>query len=182
MDVEEDVLLKTHLRKSRYIENVALLSTCDTVRIIEQVTARKKVYGRFTKFIFHSTKLLTTISATSNCAYISVFCQPSIRESVVQVALIFCNGCRGRCSVKDSSTQIQVYRKCRFIVNMRYCENHRTFEESVRTIYEIHFLFHKITNSNFCLRLLCLHIGLFQPSNRGSVVQVALTLQRQDSL
>ena len=87
MDVEEDVQLKPHLRKSRYIENVALLSTCDTVRIIEQVTARKKVYGRFTKFIFHSTKLLTTISASSNCAYISVFCQPSIRESVVQVAL-----------------------------------------------------------------------------------------------
>ena len=73
MDVEEEVLSKTHLRKSRYIENVAFKPTCDTVRIIEQVTARKKVQGRFTKFMFYFTKLITVISATSNCAYITVF-------------------------------------------------------------------------------------------------------------
>ena len=132
MDVEEDVLLKTHLRKSRYIENVALLSTCDTVRIIEEVTARKKVYGRFTKFIFHSTKLLTTISATSNCAYISVFCQPSIRESVVQVALIFATDVAEDVLLK---THLRKSRYTENVALLSTCDTVRIIEHS-KKVYE----------------------------------------------
>ena len=131
MDVEEDVQLKPHLRKSRYIENVALLSTCDTVRIIEQVTARKKVYGRFTKFIFHSTKLLTT-SATSNCAYISVFCQPSIRESVVQVALIFATDVAEDVLLK---THLRKSRYTENVALLSTCDTVRIIEHS-KKVYE----------------------------------------------